>query len=135
MLDLACLCGQLRLTLAGRPAYIHECNCTLCRKTGTRWAYFDPAQVAVAGATHGWTRTDKPDPAASVRFCPTCGTTTHFTLTEAAAARFGNTLMGINMRLADERDLAGIELRYPDGRAWSGEGEFGYVREAAMIGG
>ena len=28
--------------------------------------------------------------------------------------------MGVNMQLADERDLAGIELRYPDGQAWSG---------------
>jgi hypothetical protein len=134
MLDLACLCGQLRLTLARPPAYIHECNCTLCHKTGARWGYCDPADVTLAGATHGWTRTDKPEPAADVRFCPACGTTTHFTLTEAAAARFGNTLVGVNMRLADEGALAGIELRYPDGRAWSGAGEFGYVREARIIG-
>ena len=42
--------------------------------------------------------------------------------------------MGVNMLLADERDLAGIELRYPDGRAWSGEGDFTYVREARIIG-
>ncbi len=42
--------------------------------------------------------------------------------------------MGVNMGLAGERDLAGIELRYPDGRAWSGEGDFGYVREARLIG-
>jgi hypothetical protein len=42
--------------------------------------------------------------------------------------------MGVNMRLADERDLAGIELRYPDGQAWSGEGDFGYVREPRIIG-
>ena len=38
------------------------------------------------------------------------------------------------MRLADESDLAGIELRFPDGRAWSGEGGFGYVREARILG-
>jgi hypothetical protein len=42
--------------------------------------------------------------------------------------------MGVNMRLADEKDLAGIELRYPDGRAWSGKGGFGYVQEARIIG-
>ncbi len=42
--------------------------------------------------------------------------------------------MGVNMRLADERDLAGIELRYPDGQAWPGEGEFDYVREARIFG-
>jgi hypothetical protein len=27
-----------------------------------------------------------------------------------------------------------IELRYPDGRAWSGKGGFGYVQEARIIG-
>jgi hypothetical protein len=42
--------------------------------------------------------------------------------------------MGVNMRLVEERDLAGVELRYPDGRAWSGAGAFGYVREARIIG-
>jgi len=43
--------------------------------------------------------------------------------------------MGVNMRLADEKELAGIELRYPDGRTWPGTGDFGYVREARIIGG
>jgi hypothetical protein len=41
--------------------------------------------------------------------------------------------MGVNMRLADESELAGIELRYPDGRAWPGEGDFAYVREARIL--
>lgn len=50
-------------------------------------------------------------------------------------ARHGNTVTGVNLRLADERDLAGVELRYPDGRAWSGTGEFAYVRPAEIIGG
>ena len=42
--------------------------------------------------------------------------------------------MGVNMQLADESDLAGLELRYPDGQAWSGAGEFTYVREARILG-
>jgi hypothetical protein len=90
--------------------------------------------VSVAGVTSGYCRQDKDDPAADVRFCPACGSVTHFTLTESAVALHGNSLMGVNMRLADEGDLAGLELRYPDGRAWSGAGGFGYVREARIIG-
>ena len=74
------------------------------------------------------------DAAAEVWFCATCGSTTHFTLTASAVEKFGDTLMGVNVRLADEDDLAGVELRFPDGRAWSGEGEFGYVREPRVIG-
>ena len=133
-MTLSCLCGQIRVDLATRPEFINECNCTLCSKTGAQWAYFHPSEVSVAGTTHGYSRQDKDDPSAEIRFCETCGSTTHFTLTASAIAQFGNGMMGVNMRLADESDLAGLELRYPDGRAWPGTGEFGYVREARVIG-
>jgi hypothetical protein len=113
---------------------MHECNCSLCVKTGARWGYFGAEQVIVAGETRGYARADKPDPAAEIRFCARCGSTTHFVLTPSAVAKFGNTMIGVNLRLADERDLAGVELRYPDGRTWSGEGEFEYVRDARVLG-
>ena len=134
MLKLTCHCGQIRIELKKRPDFINECNCTLCSKSGARWAYFHPSEVSVEGTASGYTREDKADPAAEVKFCANCGSTTHFTLTESAVSKFGNSQMGVNMWLADERDLAGIELRYPDGQAWSGAGDFGYVREARIIG-
>ena len=134
MLKLACLCGQIRVETAKPPDFIHECNCTLCRKAGARWGYFHPSEVRVEGEADGYCREDKDDPGALLQFCGTCGSTTHFVLTQSAVAKHGNVIMGVNMRLADESDLAGIELRYPDGRAWSGEGAFGYVQEARIIG-
>ena len=134
MLNLTCLCGHVRVDVQKRPDFINECNCLLCGKSGAQWAYFHPSDVSVEGATKGYSRSDKEDPAAEVHFCETCGSTTHFVLTPGAVAKFGNVQMGVNMRLADEADLAGIELRYPDGRAWPGEGGFVYVREARVIG-
>ena len=134
MLKLSCHCGQIRIAIKKQPDYINECNCTLCSKSGARWAYFHPSEVSVEGAAKGYCSEDKDAPAAEIQFCAKCGSTTHFTLTASAASRFGNNLVGVNMRLAAERDLAGIELRYPDGQAWSGEGDFGYVREARIIG-
>lgn len=134
MIKLSCLCGQIRLEVTKRPDFIHECNCTLCAKSGARWGYFSPAEVTVEGAAKGYCRADKDDPSAQIRFCETCGATTHFNLTASAVAKFGNTMMGVNMLLADENDLAGIELRFPDGRAWQGAGEFGFVRKARIIG-
>jgi hypothetical protein len=134
MLRLSCLCGQIAIELARQPDFIHECNCTLCAKTGARWGYFHPTEVSVTGSASGFCRSDKDEPNAQVRFCPTCGSTTHFVLTEQAIARFGNSLMGVNMWLADASDLAGVELRYPDGQAWSGEGDFAYVRKPRIIG-
>lgn len=134
MLKLSCHCGLIRIEIKKQPDYINACNCTLCRKSGARWAYFHPSEVSVEGSAKGYCRDDKDDPAAEIQFCTNCGATTHFTLTASAASRFGNSLMGVNMWLADENDLAGIELRYPDGRAWSGEGDFGYVRAARILG-
>ncbi|HEY0271013.1 MAG TPA: aldehyde-activating protein [Sphingomonas sp.] len=134
MLKLSCLCGQVRIEVAKRPDFINECNCTLCSKSGARWSYFHPSEVGIKGMTRQYRRKDKDDPAAEVHFCGSCGSTTHFTLTESAILKFGNVQMGVNMLLANESDLAGIELRYPDGRAWSGGTDFGYVREARIIG-
>lgn len=134
-MTLTCLCGQARVETAKTPDYLNECNCTLCSKSGAVWAYYDPAEIRVSGTTIGYSRADKDDPGAEIRFCPTCGATTHFVLTESAVAKFGgNKVAGVNMRLADERELAGVELRYPDGRGWSGAGAFTYVREARIIG-
>jgi len=130
---LTCLCGGVRIEVAKRPDFVHECNCTLCSKTGARWAYYHPSEVTVAGAAKGYCRDDKDDPAAEVRFCETCGSTTHFNLTASAVAKFGDTMMGVNMLLADEEELAGVELRFLDGRAWDGAGEFTYVREARVL--
>ena len=133
MLKLSCLCGQVRIEIPKRPDFINECNCTLCSKSGARWAYFHPSDVIVVGTTTGYSREDKEDPAAEIHFCTNCGSTTHFTLTASAVLKFGNSQIGVNVRLADEKDLAGIELRYPDGRALSGKGAFGYVQEARII--
>ena len=134
MLKLSCLCGQVRIEIPKRPDFINECNCTLCSKSGARWAYFHPSEVSVVGTTKGYSREDKEDPAAEIHFCTHCGSTAYFSLTPSAVSKFGNVQMGVNMRLADEKDLAGVELRYPDGRAWSGDGAFGYAQEARMIG-
>ena len=134
MPKLFCLCGQVRIQVPNRPDFINECNCSLCSRSGARWAYFHPEQVVVEGVTKGFRRTDKEEPNAEVRFCTECGSTTHFVLTPSAVAKFGDVQMGVNMRLADDKDLAGPELRYPDGRAWSGAGGFTYVQDARIIG-
>jgi hypothetical protein len=134
MLKLACLCGRVRIESSKRPDYINECNCSFCSKAGARWSYFHPSDIRIAGVTQGYCREDKEDPAAELHFCATCGATTHFVLTASAVSRFGNVQMGVNMRLGDEADFAGIALRFPDGRAWAGEGGFGYVRETRIIG-
>ena len=133
-MKLTCHCGQIRVEVGKRPDFINECNCSLCSASGAQWGYFHPSEVTVEGETKAYSRGDKDEAGAAMQFCPNCGSTTHFTLTEAAQAKHGNSVLGVNLRLADQADLAGIELRYPDGRGWDGASAFGYVREARVIG-
>jgi len=133
-IKLTCLCNAVTILVARRPAYIFECNCSLCSKTGARWGYYEPGEVTVTGKTAKFTRPDKAVPATEIHFCPGCGNTTHFTLTSAAIAQHGNTMLGVNMWLAEPRDLSGLEVQFPDGRSWSGEGPFGFIREPIVLG-
>lgn len=133
-MTLECFCGAVQVATTHKPEFVHACNCDLCRKAGARWGYFEPAQVSVMGTSNSYRRHDKAQPAVDVHFCATCGSTTHFRLTDAAVAMHGDTMMGVNVGLADEAELAGIELRYPDGKNWSGDGAFGYVRESRILG-
>lgn len=134
MMDFSCHCGTVTVRVAQTPAFIHACNCSLCRKSGAQWAYFAPAEVLAAGQTTSYVRTDKPVAGAQIHFCPKCGSTTHFVLTPETIALHGNTVTGANMALADQSQLAGVEMRFPDGAAWAGQGPFVYVRESVIIG-
>src|SRR3982751_768468 len=127
MLNLSCHCGRIRVETVKRPDFIHECNCTLCSKVGARWGYFHPSEVRVEGRRKAIAGRIRRIRGAQIGFCASCGSTTHFVLTESAVAKHGNVVMGVNMRVADEGDLGGIELRFPDGRGWSGDGGFDYV--------
>lgn len=132
-MTLSCTCGAVTLEVDRKPDFIHECNCTLCTGAAARWSYYHPGEVVVDGVTSGHRRTDKPTAKVEVHACRKCDATTHFVMTEAAIALHGNTMMGINMWLANPADLAGVEVRYPDGLAWSGQGEWEYVREATIL--
>ena len=130
-----CLCGAVSVTIDAKPGFINDCNCSMCRKTGGAWGYFAPASVETAGDTVTYSRADKKSaPAVDIHSCSTCGTTTHWTRTEAFIAQYQmNDMVGVNMRLFDPEQLAGVEVHYPDGKSWTGEGPFGYRRAAFTI--
>jgi hypothetical protein len=130
-----CLCGAVRVTIDARPEFINDCNCSLCRKAGAAWGYFPSASVTTAGSTLAFSRTDKTAPAVAVHSCSTCAATTHFVLTEAFRAGHPDVdVVGVNMRLFDPTELDGVELRFPNGRDWAGEGPYDFRRPAMTIG-
>lgn len=131
----SCHCSHVSFTLVNMPDFINDCNCSLCSKSGALWGYFPPLDVELSGKTQSYTRADTATPAVEIHFCPNCGVTTHWKLTSEYKRTMDNPdTMGVNMRLFDEVDLKGIELRFPDGKNWFGAGEYGYRKDAIVFG-
>jgi len=131
----SCHCGAVHMTISHLPDYMQNCNCSLCRKSGSVWGYYGASDVEVLGKTNSYQRRDCSEPAIQLLFCNICGSTTHWRLTEDFKQRTkADDRIGVNMRLFEEQELAGTELRFPDGKNWEGDGEFTYRRKAIVLG-
>ena len=74
-----CLCGAVRLTIAGRPKWAAYCHCTSCRKqTGapvSAYVGFEREQVVFAGEPPARFASS---PGVTRSFCARCGSTLTF---------------------------------------------------------
>lgn len=111
MLTATCHCGAVRVDVPRRPRSLTECNCSICRRYGTRWAYYKASEVKViakrgAQARYAWGHK-------SLRFvrCARCGCVTHWErIMPKAGAR-----MGVNARNFDPLELGEVRIRLLDG--------------------
>jgi len=107
----SCHCGAVHIAIAAEaPASVKSCNCSICRRLGTLWAYYRPAQVTIThapGATDAYIWGDK---MLALRRCATCGCVTHWEdITDTPGDR-----MGVNARLLDI-DLEAVPVVKFDG--------------------
>lgn len=111
MIEGACHCGAVSFTVPAAPEWLTECNCSLCRRLGALWAYYDPTAVTIeapGGATLAYVQGDR---TLAVHTCKTCGCTAYWApLGDDCRER-----MAVNFRLCEPRDLAGITVRHFDG--------------------
>jgi hypothetical protein len=111
MIEATCHCGAVRLTAPEAPAEVTECNCSICRRLGARWAYYPQSQVGLprSGATQPYVWGDR---MLAFHRCKTCGVTTHWQSLNGARDR-----MGVNARLFDGLDWSTVRVRQFDGAA------------------
>ncbi len=110
MITGSCHCGAVQLEIPNAPTQITSCNCSICRRLGTLWAYYAPADVRITGPTTAYVWGDK---ALALHHCPTCACTTHW-------SPIGDTnpnRMGIQMRLFAPALISTVRVRRVDGAA------------------
>ena len=109
MIEAACHCGAVRLTAPTAPVAVTECNCSICRRLGARWAYYSPAEVGMPkpGSTQPYVWGDR---MLAFHRCRSCGVTTHWQSLDGTQER-----MGINARVVDGLDWEKIRIRPFDG--------------------
>ncbi len=108
MIEATCHCGAVKIEVdSDPPTELTSCNCSLCRRLGTLFSYYRPAQVRVTGptATYRWG-----DQTLDNHRCVTCGCATHWLSLDPTYER-----MGVNARLMDPAIVAAARVRRLDG--------------------
>jgi hypothetical protein len=103
MIEASCHCGAVKMAVETAPVEVTDCNCSICRRYGTLWAYYSPSQVRVTGGTDTYEWDDR-----SLKFhrCKTCGCVTHWSPSDPARDR-----MGVNVRLMAPEVVGAARLR------------------------
>lgn len=111
MIEGSCHCGAVRWRFDGMPEAATACNCTVCRRYGTLWAYgYEDALIRVSGATrvYAWSRKSL-----GFHFCPDCGCVAYWRA--LAPGKDGRRRIAVNLRLAVPEDVGAIAIDHFDG--------------------
>jgi hypothetical protein len=108
MIEAVCHCGAARLAAPTAPQVVTECNCSICRRTGARWAYYSPSEVSLpdGARTEAYVWGER---MLAFHRCRTCGCLTHWQSLDATQGR-----MAINARMMD-LDWEKVRIRPFDG--------------------
>lgn len=111
MLNATCHCGAVRIEIPDRPAEVTNCNCSLCRRLGTLWAYFDAHTVKIHGHPENTDEYIQGDKTLRTVRCKTCGCTTHWEPLDPLKYR----RMGVNIRNFEPEVIGDVRIRLLDG--------------------
>jgi hypothetical protein len=93
------------------PEYLIDCNCSICRRYGALWAFYESEVVDLVGRPEEMTAYIWGQRSIRTMRCTTCGCVTHWEpITPGAGTRFG-----VNMRNFDPNVTEGVKVRKFDG--------------------
>jgi hypothetical protein len=106
----SCHCGAVTWQLDEVPESATACNCTVCRRYGTLWAYdFEGERISVFGPTKAYIRGE----AIEFHFCATCGCVAYWR--SRTAGQGGRRRIAVNLRLTEPEPIAKVPIDHFDG--------------------
>jgi hypothetical protein len=110
MLEGSCHCGAVTWHFKLMPESVTACNCTVCRRYGTLWAYDHEGEgITVAGPTTAYVR----GRAVEFHFCPTCGCVAFWRGRGTDEA--GRRRIAVNLRMTEPGPIAALPIDHFDG--------------------
>jgi hypothetical protein len=110
MLTATCHCGAVRLEVPEPPPFLVLCNCSICRRNGALWAFYEAGAMRIEGREHEVEYVFGPKTIRTMH-CRHCGCVTHW---ERLVAKPGMKY-GVNMRNFEPADVGDARLRRFDG--------------------
>jgi hypothetical protein len=111
MIQASCHCGAVRIAIPRPPETVTNCDCSICRRYGPLWAYYESPEVRIEAAPdatreYAWG-------CKSIAFvgCATCGCITHWRpLVPERGLR-----MGVNARNFEPEQIGPVRIKLLDG--------------------
>lgn len=114
MLSGKCHCGAVRWSFDGVPKDATSCNCTVCRRYGTLWAYdYDGERIRIEAQRDVIGTYVRGDRVIGFHFCKACACVTHWRSQKVGDD--GRTRIAVNLRMAEPQAVASIPLQRFDG--------------------
>lgn len=110
----SCHCGAVTLEMQRKPRKLTQCNCSLCRRYGALWAYFQRKSIRILAEPKALEVYSWRDKRFEFFRCSNCGCVTHY---ERTSRRTDASDMGaINLRNIDDPEIvANLPIRLLDG--------------------
>ena len=110
MLRGTCHCGAVQVEVPRKPRRLTSCNCSICRRTGGLWGYYDRKKVRIIARKAAVARYAWGDKFLWTCRCANCGCVTHWQPTSRGSNR-----MGVNFRNFDPSVIESTRIRRLDG--------------------
>lgn len=115
------MCNTVQLGVTRLPRQVTQCNCSVCRRYGTLWAYYRRSAVSITaprGALEDYAVRER-----GLKFvrCRSCGCV----ICWDGRGKGRDQRMGINTRLLDHALMAGVPVKVLDGdQTWRAIGTY-----------